>query len=79
MRYRAVINTKQPDRIINQLEMNGIRAIVPIEKDELLDNPNNYINAKQLSEQTVSLPIYPNLEQSVVNKICRIVSKIESI
>jgi|APSaa5957512535_1039671.scaffolds.fasta_scaffold23181_1 perosamine synthetase len=79
VRYRAVINTKQPDRIINQLEMNGIRAIVPIEKDELLDNPNNYINAKQLSEQTVSLPIYPNLEQSVVNKICRIVSKIESI
>jgi perosamine synthetase len=76
VRYRAIVKTKYPNRIIEQLERDGVKSIIPIDKNELLDNPDNYTNAKRLSEKTISLPIYPNLDKLVVNKICKIVSQI---
>ena len=79
IRYRAVLKTKQPIKLINQLNNNGIKSIVPIEKDELLGKPENYINAKELSENTVSIPIYPSLDLGGVNKICDTVSRFEGI
>jgi len=78
VRYRAVLKTGQPNEIIKQLNNHKIKAIIPIEKDELLNNPDNYINAKKLSENTVSLPIYPNLDVNVINKISNTVMQVES-
>ena len=79
IRYRAVLKTGKPNEIIEQLNNENIRAIIPIEKDELLGEPNNYINAEKLSENTVSIPIYPSLDMGVVNKICETVSRFEGI
>jgi len=69
VRYRAVLKTTKPKQMIDHMKKKGITAIVPIEKSELLSNPDNYRNANVLSESTVSLPIYPNLEHHDVDKI----------
>jgi perosamine synthetase len=75
IRYRAILNTNQPNKIINELNKAGISAIVPIEKDELLSDPILFKNASLLTSKTVSLPIYPNLEHSIVKKIGNCVSE----
>jgi perosamine synthetase len=77
IRYRAVLKTNYQNKIIDQLKENGIGSIVPIEKDELLDNPDNYVNAMSLSESTISLPIYPSLDMRDANKIHDIVAQVE--
>ena len=77
IRYRAVLKTNSQNKIIDQLKENGIGSIVPIEKDELLDNPDNYVNAMNLSESTISLPIYPSLDMRDANKIHDIVAQLE--
>jgi len=79
VRYRAVLKTSQPHNIINRLRDNNVKAIIPIEREELLDNPYNYINAMKLSESTVSLPIYPSLCMKDADNICGIVKQLESI
>ena len=62
VRYRAVLRTDRPLKIIAALEEAGIRAIVPLEDWELLGDGTAYPNALALSRSTVSLPIYPTLE-----------------
>ena len=73
VRYRAVLKTAYPEKVIHELKNSNINAIIPIEKDELLDKSSNYQNAKQLSENTVSLPLYPSLNDSDVERIKNIV------
>ena len=72
VRYRAVmLCEKQPD-LIKALKRSGIKSIIPIEEWELKDNPDHYPFAKQLTTQTISLPIYPNLSEEDVSKIIKI-------
>ena len=75
VRYRAVISTKYPKDIIRSLDLIKVRAIVPIEVDELLDDPDQYPVAKKLATNTVSLPIYPNLTTKIVHKISKCIVK----
>jgi perosamine synthetase len=70
--YRNVMRCAQPGRIIAALASAGIRAIVPVEKRELLDESTRYPEALALSNSTVSLPAYPSLREEDVERIARI-------
>lgn len=69
VRYRAVMRTKNPQKIKDSLAEVGISAIVPIEDWEVMGNPEQYPRAIKLSRETLSLPIYPSLLNKNVNKI----------
>lgn len=71
-RYRAVMRCAEPKHLIETLLDNGIRAIVPVERWELLDSPDKYPLAEALSCSSVSLPIYPALKASDVKRIANI-------
>ncbi|MBF0282753.1 MAG: DegT/DnrJ/EryC1/StrS aminotransferase family protein [Zetaproteobacteria bacterium] len=77
VRYRAVMRCDNPERVISALAAEGIRAIVPIEKFELLGPPANYSSASVLANTTVSLPIYPALREEDVARISRIAREAE--
>lgn len=72
VRYRVVMRCNGPDRVITALSAVGIRAIVPIEECELLDNPESYPAARLWANSTVSLPAYPGLQEEDVIRIARI-------
>ena len=69
VRYRAVLKTGQPERLIASLEKKGIKAIVPIEDWELLGRPELFPEALRLTKQTLSLPIYPSLSNDDIASI----------
>lgn len=61
VKYRAIMKTKQPRKIISDLANAGITATIPIEDWELLDDRSLFPNALNLIQKSVSLPIYPKL------------------
>jgi len=61
VRYRVIVKTDDPKKMIKSLENVGVKAIVPIEKWELHGQESNFPNATEICNQTVSLPIYPSL------------------
>jgi len=76
VRYRIVHRCKNPKKIINALAKENIKAIIPIEKYELLDKPEKYPCALSLCKNTVSLPAHLNLNEKNVYRIGNIVKKI---
>lgn len=76
VRYRAVLKTKCPEKIINSLDHFGVKVIVPIEDWELLGKPDLFPFALKLTKETVSLPVYPSLTNSEIDIILKGVSKI---
>jgi perosamine synthetase len=72
VRYRAVMRCNEPMRLIETLQSNGIQAIVPVEHWELLDLADKYPVADGLTRATVSLPIYPALSVSDVQRVANI-------
>jgi len=72
VRYRIVMRTRHPNRVIEALNTAGIRAIVPIEECELLDGTTDYPAAVALANSSVSLPAWPGLKEEDVLKITRI-------
>ena len=61
VRYRTVLKTPSPQKTIKKLLKNNIRAIVPIEDWELLDDGLQCPNALKLTKNTVSIPCFPSL------------------
>lgn len=76
VRYRAVLRTRKPQRIIDALAAQGVRCIVPIKKTELLADPNKFPIAQKLTETTVSLPLFPDLRENDVISIARVVRNV---
>lgn len=72
VRYRIVMRCARPTRIIAALASEGVRAIVPIEQYELLDEPVRYPVALALTNTTVSLPAHPGLREEDVVRIAGI-------
>lgn len=68
VRYRAILRIRFPCLIINSFEHN-IETIVPIEDQELLGDRELFPNAWKLTAETVSLPIYPSLENWEIDRI----------
>jgi perosamine synthetase len=75
IRYRAVLRTDNAIKIIKALELRGVKAIVPIEMWELISQDEKFVNARNLTRQSVSLPIYPELAEDKVVEIAKIVSE----
>ena len=70
--YRAVMRCADPLRLIATLRNNGVRAIVPVERWELLDEPEKYPMADRLARTTISLPLYPGLAASDAHRIAHV-------
>lgn len=77
VRYRAIIRTKNPKKIIKHLYQQKIKSIIPIEKWELLSKKNKFKNSLIMTKSTVSLPIYPLLSEANAKKIAKIIIKIK--
>jgi perosamine synthetase len=56
------------------LQKKNIHAIIPIEKWELLDDFKKYPIAHKLTNESVSLPLYPSMTVSDVKEISKVVS-----
>ena len=69
VRYRAVVTTSDPMRLIASLAAEKITAIVPVEKWELQDDAVAYPNATALTQGTVSLPIFPSMTDTEVKRV----------
>lgn len=69
VRYRAIMKTKNPSKIIESLDSIGVKAVIPTEDWELLGNKDSFPNALDLTKETVSLPIYPSLTDENVDMI----------
>lgn len=69
VRYRAVVKTDEPNKIIKSLEAVNVKSIVPTEDWELLGKHDVIPNALKLSKKTVSLPIYPSLTDQDIDII----------
>lgn len=75
VRYRAVLKTDKPAKVIEALAAASIKAIVPIEDWELLGEPKSFPNAAALSRSTVSLPCYPSLTNEDADAVIAAVKK----
>jgi len=64
--YRAILKTKEQKLLLNKLLSNNIKSIIPLEESELLKPMKNCIN---YCNNTLSLPIYPKLNNSEVKQI----------
>jgi perosamine synthetase len=67
--YRAILRADDPAGVIAELERGGVRAIIPIEEWELLEDAAAFPRAAALARSTVSLPIYPALTENEVAAI----------
>jgi len=68
--YRALLKTNNPKNFITAMAKQGICCIEPMETRELQTNtPQNYPNAYNITNNLVSLPIYPDLSQQQVNHV----------
>ena len=76
VRYRALIRTKNPKKIIRHLYKKKIKSIIPIKRWELLSKKTKFKNSLAMTKSTVSLPIYPFLSEDNARKIAKIVKKI---
>lgn len=75
VRYRAIIKTSDPLKMINNLEANGIKAIIPTEDWEILGPNQLFPNSLKLSRETVSIPVYPSLTISEIDQILSVLTK----
>ncbi len=75
VRYRAIIKTSNPKEIINLLELEGVKAIIPTEDWEILGNSSLFPNSLKLSRETVSIPLYPSLTNDEIDLILSVLVK----
>lgn len=76
VRFRAILQTPKSAEIINLLAHHNITAVVPIKEKDLLGPIEWYPNAYHLTQNTVSLPIYPSLKDEEVRRIIELVDSI---
>jgi len=74
--YRAVIRVHNPSKVRVQLANKGINTIIPIEDWELLGDGIKFRNSYNLTQSTLSLPIYPSLFNKDVSIIINQLGKI---
>lgn len=69
VRYRAILKTQKPVAIREALLKKGIKTIIPLEDWELLGKGIDFPNALAFTRASLSLPVYPSLNNSQVNYI----------
>jgi len=76
VRYRAILKTQKVSKVMNLLKNNNIGSIIPIKDSELLGDKLLFPKAFQLTQETVSLPIYPSLSDDAVKVVINILNSI---
>ncbi|MFF5996099.1 DegT/DnrJ/EryC1/StrS family aminotransferase [Lysinibacillus sp. KU-BSD001] len=74
--FRAILQTAKQQEIIKALAKHDITAVVPIREVEILEPKAQYPNALKWTQNTVSLPIYPLLQDEDVQRIIQVVQQI---
>jgi perosamine synthetase len=74
--YRAILKVNDPVEIKEKLLKQGVNVIIPIEDWELLGSGSKYKNAYNLTQATLSLPIYPSLKNKDVEYIIEQLHKV---
>ena len=69
VRYRAILKTTKPQKIINSLQSIGVKSIIPTDEYIISENQSLFPNSFQFTRETVSLPIYPSLTNSEIDVI----------
>ncbi|OLP15646.1 hypothetical protein BST81_25170 [Leptolyngbya sp. 'hensonii'] len=69
VRFRAIVQTTRPSALIDALAAASVKAIIPIETWELLGDPAHFPVARALTQETVSLPLYPSLQDAEMDLI----------
>ncbi|MDB5223186.1 MAG: hypothetical protein JWN83_1853 [Chitinophagaceae bacterium] len=69
IRYRAILKSEDPAKLIKKLSKNKIKAIVPLEDWELLLPTKNALN---YTRETLSIPLYPSLTNKEVQRIINV-------
>jgi|TARA_B100000378_G_scaffold274355_1_gene268644 perosamine synthetase len=69
VRYRAVMKTKNQIKIMKSLKDSGITTRILNNEWVLSQNPKKFPNSLNMVRNTISLPIYPSLSDSDVEKI----------
>jgi perosamine synthetase len=69
VRYRCVVRSPIPQKVIEKLSDEGIKAIVPVEDWELLGDAAEFPNAAEFAHSTISLPIYPLLSNQDQDRV----------
>ena len=75
VRYRAVIRTSNPEKMIESLNSVDVEAIIPTEDWELLGPAASFPNGVKLSHETVSIPVYPSLNDQEIDIILSAIVK----
>ena len=73
--YRAIVETTDANAVIEQLERDGVHAIVPIHDWELMDDAEKFQRAAALCRRTISLPTYPLLSTAELLRVIQAASK----
>lgn len=69
VRYRALFSCTQPEGFCRHMAAHGISCILPLKKWELLGPADQFPKAARWSQTLVSLPCYPSLKDTDVNKV----------
>ena len=75
VRYRAILKTTEPQKIINSLQSVGVKSIIPTDEYIISENQSLFPNSFQFTRATVSLPIYPSLTNSEIDIILSVLVK----
>ena len=75
--YRAVLRVADPSAALARFQDHGVRAIVPIEDWELLDDAERYPRAAALTRSTLSLPAYPSLSDDEIGRVIEAASTLD--
>lgn len=76
-RYRAIVQSENPDKMIATLNKARIKAIRPFELNEFSQQIFEFPNALFFIRNLVSIPIYPSLSFRKVKKICKILINLD--
>ena len=73
--YRTLIKSKDPVKLIDWLYKNGVTAIRPYERREMVGNLESFPNAAAFTDQYVSIPNFPKLTLREALSISKIILK----
>lgn len=69
VRYRAILKTTNPQKIISSLQNIDVKSIIPTDEYIISQNQTKYPNSSKFTKETLSLPIYPTLKDSEIDTI----------
>jgi dTDP-4-amino-4,6-dideoxygalactose transaminase len=67
------VRTDRASELQAKLASEGVKSIVPIEAFELLGQADLLPNALQLTQSTLSIPVFPSLGVAEASRIARLV------